>query len=412
MVPITLHLRSETKPLEHRSALTPTIVRKLSGKGFHVNVERSPERVFDDEEFESAGATLVDEGSWPEAPEDHIVVGLKELEDKEPFPLKHTHLQFSHCYKNQGGWQDVLARFPKGGGMLYDMEFLADANGRRVAAFGYHAGYAGAALALMDWAWQLEHGKQPPLPGKSHYQYKGDLDKEVKEHVIKGVEKYNGIKPRVMVLGALGRCGRGAIECCLQAGLPEENIMQWDLAETEVGGPFAEIREADIFINCVYLDKEIPKFVTEDFLNKGKRNLSVVCDVSCDTTNPNNPIPFCDTPTTFNKPTITLQQFSGPPLSYITIDHLPSLLPREASEAFSAALLPSLLELPNRSSAPVWQKAEQLFREKVALLPPEKQRRKQKPKPKYYDVSKETNGLTFNIALPVMTSYLTEGSQQ
>lgn len=373
MASVTLHLRSETKPLEHRSALTPTVVRKLVDKGFKVNVERSPERIFDDAEFESANATLVPEGSWPNAPEDHIIIGLKELEDKDPFPLRHTHIQFSHCYKNQGGWQDVLGRFPRGGGTLYDMEFLADANGRRVAAFGYHAGYAGAALALMDWAWQIEHGEQPALPGKSPYQYKSDLDKEVKEQVTKGIRQIGGEPPRVLIIGSLGRCGRGAIECCLQAGLLEGSILQWDLAETSHGGPFVEIREADIFINCVYLDKEIPHFISVDFLKQGRRNLSVVCDVSCDTTNPNNPIPFCDKPTTFDKPTITLPQFSAPPLSYVTIDHLPSLLPRESSEAFSAALLPSLLELPNRSSAPVWQKAEQLFIEKVALLRPEPQ---------------------------------------
>lgn len=88
MAPVTLHLRSETKPLEHRSALTPTVTRKLLDKGFKVNVERSPERIFDDEEFASVGATLVEEGSWPSAPEDHIIIGLKELEDKDPFPLK------------------------------------------------------------------------------------------------------------------------------------------------------------------------------------------------------------------------------------------------------------------------------------------------------------------------------------
>lgn len=88
MAPVILHLRSETKPLEHRSALTPTVTRKLLDKGFKVNVERSPERIFDDEEFTSAGATLVEEGSWPNAPDDHIIIGLKELEDKEPFPLK------------------------------------------------------------------------------------------------------------------------------------------------------------------------------------------------------------------------------------------------------------------------------------------------------------------------------------
>jgi saccharopine dehydrogenase (NAD+, L-lysine forming) len=48
----------------------------------------------------------------------------------------------------------------------------------------------------------------------------------------------------------------------------------------------------------------------------------------------------------------------------IAIDHLPTLLPREASEQFSADLLPSLLELPQRDTARVWKAAEQLFDEK------------------------------------------------
>ena len=40
----------------------------------------------------------------------------------------------------------------------------------------------------------------------------------------------------------------------------------------------------------------------------------------------------------------------------------------EGSEAFSTALLSSLLELQNRSTAPVWQKAEKLFNDKVVEL--------------------------------------------
>lgn len=79
----------------------------------------------------------------------------------------------------------------------------------RVAAFGFHAGYAGAALALLDWAWQLEHGNKEALPSKSHYQRKSDLDSEVEEQVSKGVQKNKGKPPRVLVIGALGRCGSG-----------------------------------------------------------------------------------------------------------------------------------------------------------------------------------------------------------
>ena len=57
------------------------------------------------------------------------------------------------------------------------------------------------------------------------------------------------------------------------------------------------------------------------------------------------------------------------PLSVISIDHLPSMLPREASEAFSEGLRESLLQLGERDSVPVWTGAKKLFDEKVALLP-------------------------------------------
>lgn len=50
----------------------------------------------------------------------------------------------------------------------------------------------------------------------------------------------------------------------------------------------------------------------------------------------------------------------------ISIDHLPTLLPREASEQFSADLLPSLLEFPSRQTARVWTDAEKLYKEKLA----------------------------------------------
>ncbi|RMZ79585.1 hypothetical protein DV737_g3335, partial [Chaetothyriales sp. CBS 132003] len=75
--------------------------------------------------------------------------------------------------------------------------------------------------------------------------------------------------------------------------------------------------------------------------------LSVVCDVWCDTTNPHNPVPIYTENST--------------------------LLPRETSEAFSQALLPSLLALKHRTTARVWRQAEELFKTTVASLPPELQ---------------------------------------
>lgn len=40
------------KKAEHRAALTPTTAKKLIDAGFDVTVERDPQRIFDDEEYE------------------------------------------------------------------------------------------------------------------------------------------------------------------------------------------------------------------------------------------------------------------------------------------------------------------------------------------------------------------------
>lgn len=58
-----------------------------------------------------------------------------------------------------------------------------------------------------------------------------------------------------------------------------------------------------------------------------------------------------------------------PPVSVISIDHLPSLLPREASDTFSQDLLPYLLTLNDWKNDPVWAGADKLYKEKVATLP-------------------------------------------
>jgi saccharopine dehydrogenase (NAD+, L-lysine forming) len=265
----------------------------------------------------------------------------------------------------------VLSRFPRGGGTLLDLEFLTDGNGRRVAAFGYHAGFAGAAASLMDWAWLLTNPGEP-MPSLDYYPNEDALIEVVKKAVTEGQAKA-GRLPQVIVIGALGRCGRGAVDMCLRAGLPTGNILKWDLEETKAGGPFKEIVASDIFINCIYLMHKIPNFVDMVSLKAPDRRLSVVCDVSADTTSPYNPVPIYNVATTFKNPTIPVEGLQGGPLTVIAIDHLPSMLPREASDAFSGDLLPSLLQLKDWRNHPVWARAEKLFKDKVATLPAEMQ---------------------------------------
>ncbi|PHH87664.1 hypothetical protein CDD83_8574 [Cordyceps sp. RAO-2017] len=376
-------LRAEQKPLEHRS-FSPAVIGALVKAGYPVAVERSStdasfRRIFDDGEYEAAGAKLVPGGGWAAAaPGSTLVLGLKEIPEEE-FALGNDHITFAHCYKGQAGWDRVLSRFPRGRSVLYDLEFLVDEAGRRVSAFGYHAGFTGAALGVKAWAWQLAHPAGERLPsvasftaGRGYYLNEAELVDQIRADVEAG-ERRLGRKPTAMVLGALGRCGKGACDLFLKAGIPDENITRWDLDETkDRDGPYQEIAQHDIFLNAIYLSKPIPPFVDDSLLAKPGRKLSVVVDVSCDTTNPHNPIPIYSVNTTFEDPTVpaAVKQDQNPgPLSVISIDHLPSMLPREASEAFSEGLRESLLQLKDRKTARVWADAEKLFNEKVALLP-------------------------------------------
>nr|KAJ3420157.1 Saccharopine dehydrogenase [Polyrhizophydium stewartii] len=136
------------------------------------------------------------------------------------------------------------------------------------------------------------------------------------------------------------------------------------MAETARGGPFNEILDHDIFVNCIYLSSPIPPFITKDMLASPGRRLTVLSDVSCDATNPNNPVPVYYGASTFDDPVIRVSVPESAPLDVVAIDHLPTLLPLESSEAFCKDLLPSLLALREMDSSRVWTDAADLFRAK------------------------------------------------
>lgn len=204
----------------------------------------------------------------------------------------------------------------------------------------------------------------------SSYQSEAKLVEDLQSSLSSALPKNANKWPRVLVIGALGRCGTGAVNACRAAGVPESNIIRWDMAETAKGGPFPEILAADIFVNCIYLTQKIPPFVTFESLAKPGRNLRVISDVSCDPNNPNNPVPVYTECSTFINPALPVTvSGDGPPLTHVSIDHMPSLLPREASEMFSKNVLASLLTLDRRYEEGVWTRAEKLYKEKVAELP-------------------------------------------
>lgn len=349
--------------------MSPETAKALIDAGYIVRVEPSTERIYNDEEFEAIGAKLVPAGSWLTAPQDDIILGLKELPEDD-MPLPHAYIHFQHIFKKQHGWAESLSRFARAGGTLYDLEFLTNANGQRVAAFGYWAGYAGASLALLSWAHQILHpgvtqGRVPLFDSATA------LVEHVKSEIEPAIRANGGQPPRAVVVGALGRCGRGAVDFFVSAGFDKDAILKMDMAETAAGGPFAEIAESDVFINCVYLGPNpTPPFVTLDSLSAPERRLRVICDVSCDPNSANNPVPVYSGWSSFDKPTVPpSREIDGPELRIIAIDHLPTMIPRESSDEYSAMLLPTLLSLDRRESEDVWKRAEQVYKDRVSELP-------------------------------------------
>ncbi|MDA0963293.1 MAG: saccharopine dehydrogenase, partial [Proteobacteria bacterium] len=256
----------------------PDGAARLSAAGITVTVEESRQRAVPIADYAAAGCAIAPEGSWPDAPADAFVFGLKELPD-DGTPLTHRHILFGHAFKGQAVGQVLLRRFRAGGGTLYDLECLVDDTGRRIAAFGYWAGYAGAAVALQAWAAQRQNRPCPPLSGAdSSTHLLADLQTRL---LATGTHR-----PTALIIGALGRVGTGAADLCTAMGVP---VTRWDMAETASGGPFPQVLAHDIFLNCILARPGTPVFVPRD-AGARPRRLSVIGDIACDPDSDFSPI--------------------------------------------------------------------------------------------------------------------------
>ncbi len=338
-----LWVRAEQRPNEDRVGVTPEGVAALVGAGIRVTVEDSSVRAIGIQGYHDAGAEIAPENTWPDAPKDAVIFGLKELPD-DGTPLPHRHIMFGHAYKGQADGRVLLDRFKAGGGTLYDLEYLVDETGRRVAAFGYWAGYAGAAVALKCWLAQQAGGIAGAV---STYASAPKLLDDLQTSL-------GNTRPNVIIIGALGRVGSGARDLCAAMGLTTTN---WDMAETAHGGPFPEILQHDIFLNCIFASPGTPVFVPQS-AKAAPRTLTVIGDIACDPGSDFSPIKVYDRATDWDAP--ALRVADAPPLDVTAIDNLPSLLPVESSEDYAGQLLPTLLSLGDLN-APVWARAEALF---------------------------------------------------
>ena len=141
-------------------------------------------------------------------------------------------------------------------------------------------------------------------------------------------------------------------------------VTGWDMAETAHGGPFPEVLDHALFINCILAGPQTPVFVRPD-APEAPRRLRVIGDVACDPDSDFNPVKVYDRTTTWADP--ALRVHDDPPLDVVAIDNLPSMLPLESSQDYAGQLLPTLLAIDTDQSD-VWARARAIFDDHIAKL--------------------------------------------
>jgi len=394
---VCIGIRREDKSRwERRVPVTPEDARELKEEhGIEVWVQPSSIRVFSEEEFTQAGATVQEDLS--PCP---VIFAVKEM-PLDFFEAGKTYVFFAHVIKGQPYNMPMLKKMLELGCNLIDYEKVTDEKGRRLIFFGRHAGIAGMIETLWALGQRLDwEGIPNPFTQLKHtYQYK-DLA-EAKEAVSKMGQKIKAeglpesVTPLICGIAGYGNVARGVWE--LLDLLPIEEIEPQEVASLAEGSDYAtdviykvvfkeehtvepippedrpsagsghrfELQDfydhpekyrgkfesyvpyLTLIVNCIYWEEKYPRLVTKEYLKQlygtGKPRLRVIGDISCDiegaiectvrSTEPDEPV-FVYNPFTGE----TTDGYEGEGPVVMAVDILPSELPRDASVDFSRVL--------------------------------------------------------------------------
>ena len=147
-------IRYEDKyKMERRVPLIPEHVKILAEAGLKFEVESSGKRIFTDEEFEGAGAEIVEK-----IDKAGIIMGVKEM-PLDIFQEGKTYIFFSHVIKGQPYNMPMLRKMMAKKVNLIDYEKIVDEHGQRMIFFGRYAGIAGIINSL--WALGQRWSRDP-----------------------------------------------------------------------------------------------------------------------------------------------------------------------------------------------------------------------------------------------------------
>jgi len=386
----TIGIRREDKNRwERRAPLTPDHVRELIHEhAISVRVEPSPQRAFDDLDYEAAGAA-VDSDLGP----CRLLFGVKEIPPERVLPQK-TYFVFPHVTKGQAVNMPMLRRLMETGCTLIDYELIRDHRDRRLIFFGRHAGYAGMIDTLQALGQRLAwEGFPTPLEELRPTHEYASLD-EATAHLARLGDRIRhgglpaGLRPVVIAILGSGNVSRGAQEICERLpvqeirpdellGLDEDrdrprNLLfltrfsRFERLRRRKGGGFdaaeyataPELYESALtpllpritaLVNGVFWLPGMPRLVNADALrnlwaSEDQPKLRVIGDITCDV---GGSIEITVRATTPGDPTYVWDPVSGEVASGVAgrgtivmaVDNLPCELPVEASQHFGDSLV-------------------------------------------------------------------------
>jgi len=367
-------IRERKTPPDTRVPLAPKQCEQLlQTTDFELLVESSPIRCFEDKDYCQKNIPVGHDLASCD-----ILMGVKEVPIEELIPGK-TYFFFSHTIKEQPYNRKLLQAVLRKKITLIDYEVITDEWGRRLIAFGRFAGMVGAHNGILMYGQRTGLFELPRM--KDFYNYA--------EAQAFYAEKLD-LPPVRIVLTGTGRVGQGAAQVLRDMGIRQVSpndflvknytqpvfalLMSDDYVQRKDGSAFdkddfhltPELFEStfrpftkvcDLMINGVYWDNKAPAFFTLKDMRSSDFSIQAIADITCDIA------PVSSIPSTLRASTIAKPIFGFDPqkekeveahspgaIDMMTIDNLPSELPRDASEAFGQMfierVLPELLD-PN-----------------------------------------------------------------
>lgn len=376
--------------------LTPFHVSKLVATGVKVVIQPSALRIFTNEQYEKAGATITENLELAD-----VILGVKQVSCSNLLSKK-TYMFFSHTIKGQTENMALLDAIRSKNITLFDYECITEngkLNGKRLIAFGENAGQAGMIAGLRGLGERLIHlGYSTPFVNiGSAYMYcslesaKKAVETAGNKIKVEGIPRE--LAPLSFVFTGEGNVSRGAQEIFrlmphqmvnpseLPHLPPNPHILYGTVATSEFlavpKDPNARASHSkrdyyahpdqyegvfhdriapytSMIINGMYWDDRFPRLMTKHQLKQmydgGNRKLIGIADITCDI---GGGIEWTEYATKIEKPfamyDITNGRMrdglDGDGVMMMTVDHLPSELAIESSQHFGEKLMPFLQTL-------------------------------------------------------------------